>query len=743
MRFVLSKNKRPIDPFTGIPHDITDPSIHLTASDAQALAVQWRCEVGAVMAPPYFCIDIDHAVNDGQWSQLSKDLVNSFTGAYVETSRSGTGLHIIGKYTNEFEHACKNVPLGIECYTADRHIVLTGNDRRGSWDSVQDAALSAVVASYFKPSTAKTSADWTSSAVAEWTGSDDDSVLIQKATASKSVFGSKASFAELWNCKTAKLSQSYPSDTSEFDRSSADMALCIHLAFWTGKNCERMERLFNNSALVRDKWKTREQYRKDTILTACARVAGVYSVGTKVDTTGIDGIRNDLQHMAIDKQIEHFKGFVYVADQNKVIVPGGKSYTMPAFKATFGGYVFSMDSIADKTSKNAWEVFTESQSYNFPKAYSTAFRPLEAPEEIISIDGADYLNTWRVLNVACVQGDVSLFLDLMKKHHPNPRDCEIIISYMAACVQHQGVKFQWWPVIQGTQGNGKTFAARAVMQAIGLAHCHVPSAKDLGNKFNAWIKGKTFAFADEIDDLDYKDQDVLKTLIASDLIDVQGKGSDQVMGENCANGMMCMNPRDGIRVDNNERRYAVFFTAQQDYSDLKRDGMTGDYFTKLWNWARGGGYANITHYLRTYKIKDEFNPATGCRGRAPETSSSVEVLKESLTIAELDIIEFCEQGALGMSGGWISSLSLTRYLNTSRKRIPKLLKGLGYIEHPGLVAGRATRVIPFDQGKPKLYIKAGHISAGINNPDDVMRAFIKSQNEAVNNDKATFPLSKM
>ena len=57
MRFVLSKNKRPIDPFTGIPHDITDPSIHLTASDAQALAVQWRCEVGAVMAPPYFCID--------------------------------------------------------------------------------------------------------------------------------------------------------------------------------------------------------------------------------------------------------------------------------------------------------------------------------------------------------------------------------------------------------------------------------------------------------------------------------------------------------------------------------------------------------------------------------------------------------------------------------------------------------------------------------------------------------------
>ena len=38
-----------------------------------------------------------------------------------------------------------------------------------------------------------------------------------------------------------------------------------HLAFWTGKDMTRMDRLFRRSGLMRDKYRDRDDYRRDTI----------------------------------------------------------------------------------------------------------------------------------------------------------------------------------------------------------------------------------------------------------------------------------------------------------------------------------------------------------------------------------------------------------------------------------------------------------------------------------------------
>jgi putative DNA primase/helicase len=40
-------------------------------------------------------------------------------------------------------------------------------------------------------------------------------------------------------------------------RSEADLALCSMLAFWTGKDHGRMDRLYRQSGLMREKWDTR------------------------------------------------------------------------------------------------------------------------------------------------------------------------------------------------------------------------------------------------------------------------------------------------------------------------------------------------------------------------------------------------------------------------------------------------------------------------------------------------------
>jgi hypothetical protein len=89
-----------------------------------------------------------------------------------------------------------------------------------------------------------------------------DDHILTKARNSKA--GPK--FARLWN-----------GDTSEYDGDDlrADAALCAHLAFWAVKDPERMNSLFRQSKLYRDKWE-REDYRGRTIEYAIEHCTNVY-----------------------------------------------------------------------------------------------------------------------------------------------------------------------------------------------------------------------------------------------------------------------------------------------------------------------------------------------------------------------------------------------------------------------------------------------------------------------------------
>jgi len=63
------------------------------------------------------------------------------------------------------------------------------------------------------------------------------------------------------------------------DESAADLALCNHLAFWTGKNRLQMDQLFRQSKLMRPKWdekRGRQTYGEMTIDKACAGTSKVY-----------------------------------------------------------------------------------------------------------------------------------------------------------------------------------------------------------------------------------------------------------------------------------------------------------------------------------------------------------------------------------------------------------------------------------------------------------------------------------
>ena len=68
-----------------------------------------------------------------------------------------------------------------------------------------------------------------------------------------------------------------------------------------------------------------------------------------------------------------------------------------------------------------------------------------------------------------------------------------------------------------------------------------------------------------------------------------------------------------VRKTKDDRRFAIFYTAQQSMADIVKDGMGGNYFPELYNWLKRDGYAIVTDYLKNYSIPVELNPAGECQ----------------------------------------------------------------------------------------------------------------------------------
>ena len=749
-------DKFPCD-ITGKIVDAHDPSNWVDADTAVTIAASSDLGVGFVFteADPFFFVDIDGAYDGVQWSTLATQLCSQFNGAAVEVSQSGAGLHIIGTYTGaEPEHGCKNIPLHLELYTSGRFVALTGSGITGDAASDHTVSLGSVIPSYFPASVAseRNAHEWTTTNVEGSYPPKTDEKLIERALVStaaptaQQIFGgasARATFKDLWTRNIDVLSTSYPDDVREFDESSADAALAQHLAFWTGNDCERIERLMRMSGLVRRKWDYHKSYMERTITGACARQTTWYSVGAPVDMKDTSKIiepvyREGYQMLSADEQIKLFKGCVYIAETNRIFTPNGSMLKSDQFNAMYGGYSFVVDQEGEKTTKKAWEAFTESQVLHNPKVDSMTFRPDLKPCSIVESDGWRYVNTYVPIDVPMVEGDVTPFMTHLRKVLPDERDQTILLSYMASCIQYKGYKIQWAPLLQGVVGNGKTLFTRCVAYAIGDRYTHMPPALEISEKFNAWLFNTLFIGVEDIYVPSNKMEmiETLKPMITNKRLARRAMNTDQAMHNICCNFMFNSNHKDGIKDATKDRRYCVFYSAQQEKCDLVRDGMTGSYFSNLYDWLdNDAGYAKVASFLTNYAIPAEFNPTMSCQ-TAPTTSSTAEAAALGMGSVEQEIIEAIDEGRTGFAGGWVSSFKLDALIDGLRKSgmVPRskrreLMRSLGYDYHPGLKDGRANNVIAIESGKPRLYIRAGHIHANLTNGAEIAKQYAAAQGD--------------
>ena len=262
------KTKVPYNPRTGGMAQSNNPETFAPLPIA-AGAMQNYDGLGVGIFSDLGAIDIDHCVADGVPSELARDIILTMN-SYTELSPSGTGIRILfwapGFQYDTERYYINNQKRGLEVYIAGctkKYVTVTGNVYGIEEIAERSAQLQQVLEKYMvRPAGATPTAG---AGVTDQPLELDDAALLERAKRARN--GDR--FARLWAGDR----------TGYQSRSEADLALCNQLAFWTARDTARMDRLFRQSGLMRDKWDRRQSgstYGAITIANAVRNCWEVY-----------------------------------------------------------------------------------------------------------------------------------------------------------------------------------------------------------------------------------------------------------------------------------------------------------------------------------------------------------------------------------------------------------------------------------------------------------------------------------
>jgi len=223
-----NENKIPLDPKTGKTASVDDPGTWGTFDQACSCGSP---HIGFVFTAddPYVFVDLDTGKNT-ELTKLHAEIVES-ADSYTETSKSGTGSHIVVR--GKMEHGLRADAQGIEIYPNGRYMLATGWQYYG-----HDIADGQELIDYLSSQINQSRFEVGELVSEESTVSDEDlyNQICQAENGDK--------FIALWEGTW----MNYPE--YQDDHSRADLALATFLDFYT-KDVDQAVRMFKYSKLYR------------------------------------------------------------------------------------------------------------------------------------------------------------------------------------------------------------------------------------------------------------------------------------------------------------------------------------------------------------------------------------------------------------------------------------------------------------------------------------------------------------
>jgi hypothetical protein len=279
------------------------------------------------------------------------------------------------------------------------------------------------------------------------------------------------------------------------------------------------------------------------------------------------------------------------------------------------------------------------------------------------------------------------------------REQRMLLDWMSWVVQNPGKHVNYAILLQGVQGDGKTFFAEMMRAVMGVTNVTMLNAHILENDFTDWAEGQCLAAVEEVRLINERNKyeiiNRIKPFITNNIIEIHPKGKPVKNVKNTTSYMLFTNYRDALPLDDSTRRYLVLFSRWQrktDIDEFKADNP--DYYEKLYSAIEESPGA-LRQWLLEHEQAESFKPL----GDAPMTDS----LKFMIRRAKPELIQVLEDlindnNVPGISEELVSVTEMTDHLVARGAELPapktmtSMLERAGY-EHLGRleIAGETHR----------------------------------------------------
>lgn len=223
------------------------------------------------------------------------------------------------------------------------------------------------------------------------------------------------------------------------------------------------------------------------------------------------------------------------------------------------------------------------------------------------------------------------------------REQRLFLSWLAYVVQNPGKRVNWAVVLQGTEGDGKSFFAFLLRAVMGVPNVKMLNGSSFKSDFTGWAEGQCVIAVEELrlqGELKYEIVNKIKPFITNDVVEVHAKGKTQRSVTNTTNYLMFTNYRDALPVNDNDRRFFILFSKWQDRQPLSEfKDKNPNYYDKLYK-ALDDSAPALRKWLLDMELDREFK----ARGDAPRTMAHNIMVKESLPEEIKLIFELIQAG---------------------------------------------------------------------------------------------------
>lgn len=324
--------------------------------------------------------------------------------------------------------------------------------------------------------------------------------------------------------------------------------------------------------------------------------------------------------------------FVYVQkDETFYSTRTRQILTTKAFDQSFGRYMMTKkDRLEGRSSPEHTASHVALYRYQIPTVANRMYLP-QFDDEIVEVNGLDYVNSYSKDSIPETpphlnrkgRRAVEVVLRHLEHLFASDRDRKLLLSWLAHIVQTGG-RCNWAPVIQGVQGDGKTFFHLLMGAVLGGANVRTINGDQLAEKYTPWAENAQFCFIEEVR-LHGKDRyaiiNKVKPYITNVMVPVRRMNVDTYDVLNTVSYMLTTNSKDGVPVDANDTRYFPMFSRFQTKAKLDRFNKANpNYFVELHDVLEHAG--QLRRWLLDYELHEEFDPVR----RAPVSTAKAEMI---------------------------------------------------------------------------------------------------------------------